>query len=242
MGKLYACSDIHGKYELWKKIKAKIHDDDWLYFLGDAADRGPDGYRIIKELLEMPNVTYLMGNHEDFFIKGAWKWFDSKSEYITWTILNGGQVTFTDWLADSKEEQARVLFALEELPEMMTIFNHNHQKIYLSHAGFTPENNKIEDTDYYLWNRSHFVRPWPKDEDNTYIIHGHTPTPFLIETLKSCDLPYEIIHGAVKYANGHKINIDLGCFASHKTCLLDLDTFEIIPIESEIYPMQDFWD
>ena len=236
MGKLYACSDIHGMYELWEKIKTKIHDDDWLYFLGDAADRGPDGYRIIKELLEMPNVTYLMGNHENFFIKGAWKWLKEESEYTTWTILNGGQVTFTDWLADSKEEQARVLSALEDLPEMVTIFNNNHQKIYLSHAGFTPKVTRKVD---YLWDRYHHVHKWPKDEES-YIVHGHTPTPFLIQDFKVLDKPYELIHHAVKYADGHKFDIDLGAFVTNKTVLLDLDTFEIIPIEGKDMGL-DFW-
>ena len=32
----------------------------------------------------------------------------------------------------------------------------------------------------------------------------------------------------VKYCGGHKIDIDLGSFAYHKTCLLDLDNFEPI--------------
>jgi hypothetical protein len=34
-----------------------------------------------------------------------------------------------------------------------------------------------------------------------------------------------------KYCNGHKINIDLGSFSTHRTCLLNLDTFEPIYFE-----------
>ena len=241
MSKIYACSDLHGQYDLWEKIKNIVSPHDKLYFLGDAADRGPYGYKIIKELLNMPNVTYIMGNHEDFFVQGAWKWLDSQSEYTIWTYMNGGEITFNDWLKDSPEEQLYVLSALEHLPRTITINNNNNQKIYLSHAGFTPGSNSIKDNDYYLWNRSHFGNKWLIKENNSYVIHGHTPTPFLIEILQQLEKPYKIIHGAVKYANNHKINIDLGCFASHKTCLLDLDSFKIIPIKSDINPVQNFW-
>ena len=42
-----------------------------IVYGGDAADRGPDGYRIIKELLNDPQIIYIYGNHEDLFIKAA---------------------------------------------------------------------------------------------------------------------------------------------------------------------------
>lgn len=240
MSKIYACSDLHGQYDLWQKIKNIIGTEHELYFLGDAADRGEDGYKIMKEILEMPNVHYFQGNHEDFFVTGCSQWLKTPGMlYGLWIYQNGGTPTFSDWCDDTKDNQSKIIQEIQNLPLTEALYL-NEKTIYLSHAGFTPENTDLNQYDY-LWNRSHFVHPWPKDRENTYVIHGHTPTPFLIETLKSCDLPYEIIHGAVKYANGHKIDIDLGCFASHKTCLLDLDTFEIVPIESDIYPIQDFW-
>ena len=39
----YACSDLHGNWELWAEIKKFLKPDDTLYYLGDATDRGPDG-------------------------------------------------------------------------------------------------------------------------------------------------------------------------------------------------------
>ena len=50
MGKVYACADLHGQYELWKQIRDYCAEDDIIYFLGDACDRGPEGIKIIKEL------------------------------------------------------------------------------------------------------------------------------------------------------------------------------------------------
>ena len=43
----YAFTDLHGQYEFWKQIKEFCQPDDKLYFLGDAADRGSDGVRIM---------------------------------------------------------------------------------------------------------------------------------------------------------------------------------------------------
>ena len=65
----YASADWHGCYWIWEKIKEILKPDDTLYFLGDAADRGSDGWQIIKELLNDSRIIYLKGNHEDLLIK-----------------------------------------------------------------------------------------------------------------------------------------------------------------------------
>ena len=46
----YAVSYLHGQYELFKKLLEVIHfsDDDFMYVLGDAIDRGPDGIKILQ--------------------------------------------------------------------------------------------------------------------------------------------------------------------------------------------------
>ena len=49
---VYCAADWHGNYWVWEKVKEILKPDDILCFLGDAADRGPDGWRIIKELIK----------------------------------------------------------------------------------------------------------------------------------------------------------------------------------------------
>ena len=61
MGRTFALSDLHGQWGLWQQIKQFLNQDDKLYFLGDAIDRGPKGYEIMKELLCDSRVTYIMG-------------------------------------------------------------------------------------------------------------------------------------------------------------------------------------
>ena len=70
----YVMSDIHGMGDLFDKAMNYLEEDNEPYqliYLGDACDRGPDGYRIMKQLLRNPNVIYLKGNHEDLFVKSA---------------------------------------------------------------------------------------------------------------------------------------------------------------------------
>ena len=66
MNKTYAFTDLHGMYPLWEQIRDFCDESDKLIFLGDACDRGDDGLKIIKELLQDKRVTYIKGNHEDF--------------------------------------------------------------------------------------------------------------------------------------------------------------------------------
>ena len=62
---VYVCSDIHGLREKYDTLMENIDlDQDTLIILGDVIDRGPDGYFILKDVLQRENVHLLMGNHE----------------------------------------------------------------------------------------------------------------------------------------------------------------------------------
>lgn len=76
----YAVSDIHGRKDLWLKANKEVFSpNDTIYFLGDAADRGPDGWEMIKTLLDDERVIYLIGNHEDMLIKAIEGGYDDCS-------------------------------------------------------------------------------------------------------------------------------------------------------------------
>ena len=49
----YVIADIHGCYDLYLKMLEKIgfSDNDTLYFLGDAIDRGPDGIKVLLDMM-----------------------------------------------------------------------------------------------------------------------------------------------------------------------------------------------
>lgn len=60
------CSDLHGRYDRWITLPEKIglRQGDILYVLGDVIDRGPDGCKILLDMMSRPNVIPILGNHE----------------------------------------------------------------------------------------------------------------------------------------------------------------------------------
>ena len=63
---IYVMSDIHGNAIRFNSIMEQIdlQPEDMLYVLGDVVDRYPDGIRILRMLMSMPNVKMILGNHE----------------------------------------------------------------------------------------------------------------------------------------------------------------------------------
>ena len=62
----YVMSDIHGQYDMFMELLATIElkDTDTLYVLGDVLDRGLHPIKTLQQLMKMPNVICMVGNHE----------------------------------------------------------------------------------------------------------------------------------------------------------------------------------
>ena len=249
---VYCAADFHGCYWAWKKIKEILKPDDKLFFLGDAADRGPYGWKIIKELLKDKRVTYIKGNHENFLVNvfdnATPDYFDADFLFygvkLELWFLNGGEITFNSILNDksiSRDEIIDIVHQLKNLP--FCVFYHNQlgEDILLSHAGvdnFEEANTTSEE--YFLWDRSHcmFYDTW-YGKENEIIVHGHTPVDYLFDEHKrNMRIYYDVIEpeyngGSYWYAKGHKIDIDIGTVYSNEAILLNLDTWEEIMIKNE---------
>ena len=67
----YVLSDIHGNMPNFKSILKQIdlQPEDTLYILGDVIDRYPEGIRILRMIMAMPNAKMLLGNHEYMMLK-----------------------------------------------------------------------------------------------------------------------------------------------------------------------------
>lgn len=91
----YAIGDVHGRLDLLTDLLEQVaadrsrnrFDRDYLIFLGDLIDRGPDSCGVIELLLErrasLPNPVFLMGNHEEMLLR----------------VLDGETARVHDWLA-----------------------------------------------------------------------------------------------------------------------------------------------
>ena len=240
---VYALADLHGNLPIFNEIMNHLGPDDTLYYLGDAVDRGPNGWEILQRLLNDPRVIFIKGNHEDMMLNciGRYNpntWDDNlfrwDYEWETW-YYNGGETTYKAFCADpNRQGRYEIIQKMKNLPFICAYHNTQSQIVYLCHAGCDDVDNICE-TDA-IWDRSHYQRPdrW-LGNDNEVIVHGHTPIPLLVdEQVRVCrafniDYPLpkeEEMRGAYWYANGHKCCIDCGTVWTDQAVLLNLDTWD----------------
>lgn len=218
---------MHGRLDLYEKIKEYIKPEDNVFFLGDAIDRGPHGVEIMLDILKQNNWIYLKGNHEDMMVKVCLEYLEGINYNVPLWMQNGGNQTLEDFLKFPEQYQRFLLSKLASLQEVSIYKNAQGQIIHLSHAGGMIRDIMSDDTIHldFLWDRYHFYENFESDYDKKlYVVHGHTPTQILNEKIAGNYSNNEIRI----YCNGHKIDIDTGCFASKQIALLDLDTLEPI--------------
>lgn len=234
MQNIYACSDLHGNYNLWKSIKNYLKNEDTLIFLGDAIDRGSDGLKILYEIMRRPNTIYLCGNHEDMMSKAIRKIKDSietgetyyiyDNDFMLW-IQNGGHTTLDEVMKLNEKGLVSLIYNISALRTNYYFVNSKKQQIVLSHAGGDPRTiQKLEYKHENIWNREHISQSWPHEPEyeDMILVHGHTPVQHILHDWDNQNPQI------LRYCDGHKIDIDLGSPISKTAALLDLETLEAI--------------
>lgn len=190
---IYVLSDVHGRMDRLQSILDQIHlqEDDTLYVLGDVVDRNPDGIKILRKLMDMPNVIFLLGNHEHMMLDALQKRGLPKS-LERWN-RNGGTVTFHHWNMSDENVQRDVVEYLQSA-KINEIVRVGEKKFLLVHAAPTecwdPEIRIYRDaTMFAVWERMDGYYPFDED-DPRIIVFGHTPTLFFDSTL-----PFKIWYG-----------------------------------------------
>lgn len=210
MHDIFCFTDVHGCRPLFDAIMNYCNKQDpeaTIIFLGDACDRGEDGYAIMKELLNNNHVIYLMGNHEDMFVKAAREikeyfnfknstdekikqiltschYYDYKYTRIQDCLSNGGLQTLIDWIHDGMPLD--IVERIENLPRTIS-----YENMDFCHAagvyetfirGADAEHDGIKMDEYIaedlIWSRSALHIGWAA---NRIAIFGHTPTPYFVE-------------------------------------------------------------
>lgn len=220
----YVMSDIHGHRERFDSILAQINlqPEDRLYILGDVIDRNPHGLSILLQLMQMPNVTMLLGNHE-YMMLDVLSYPEDYSSLAIW-YQNGGKKTHSRWKGLPRNVRQQVIRYLKKLP-LNILLQVNGENYLLVHgapeADWTPDMEDYDNaTVYAVWHRvAADDTPTP---DHT-IIFGHTPTLYYQE-----GEPLRIWYGE------NKIGIDCGA-AYHEgrlACLRLEDGKEFYSVES----------
>lgn len=250
MGKTYVFSDIHGVWELYEQIKNHLNTGDHkAIFLGDACDRGEQGYMIMKDILQNDNILYIKGNHEDMFVHAArairnilieqdrdvLEWCNERgiqdliysayyNDDVALHLNNGGFYTLYEWLADGAS--MTIVNAIDKLPTCVEFVNNNGEKITFCHAGTL--NKEKDNIDSRIWSRDHFFEKW----DDGILIHGHTPCQHLVKRLGQRGRS-SITVCPVWYCDNTKIDMDTGCFSTYIIYLMDIDSREMIKFSAE---------
>jgi len=186
----YVMADIHGHFDKYKEMLKKIQftDDDTLYVLGDVLDRGPDGLKILQDMMLRVNVIPILGNHE-YMASNCLAWLmrevteesidnidAERLRGITEWMSVGGDKTIEEFRKLSMEDREDILDYLSEF-ELYEVVHANGETYILVHAGL---DNFAPDRDLYDYDLSELIFNKPDYEKtyflDKYLVTGHVPT------------------------------------------------------------------
>lgn len=226
---VYVSSDWHG----WplEKIQqllcqAGFGEEDELFVLGDVIDRGVDGVALLRWLVKEPNITMILGNHEQMLLSCEDFLFPESEENPTTIDYRGLQI-FQNWKRNGGIPTIEGLRDLgkkdpEALKEIIT-YLHRAPLAVVTHAGgkeyvlvhgglgdFHPE-KALEDYEPndLLWARPTLDTRYYADAT---VVFGHTPTVY-----------YGKEHLGKPVFTDTWINIDVGAAGGMPPLLLRLD-------------------
>ncbi len=237
---IYVMSDIHGRYDEYKEMLAKINfsEDDSLFILGDAVDRGPKSMEILLDMCYAPNIFPIMGNHDVIALaclkevskeitdESVAEFIEAGEDIITmltdWMFNLGGQATMDSYSRLSTDEKEMVLEYIEDMPlyEELVIGG----KSYILAHTIGPENfypdralgtyNEVD----LLHARCDYGMMYYKDK---ILITGHTAT---------CTLEENGFQSKLYQGNNH---IAMDCGMDRLGCLC-LDTMEEYYVDCDV--------
>lgn len=221
--RVYAVGDIHGRLDLLEQLLASIAADDrargngvetHIIFLGDLIDRGPASSGVVERLMafagERPNVRFLLGNHEQVFLRAM----SGDQRALRFLIRIGGRETLLSY--GITEEDYRALdfdelaaLAAEKVPARHLAFLDSFEDwielgdYLFVHAGIRP-GVALEDQEQsdLCWIRDEFLSC--PDSFGRIVVHGHSIT-------EDIDV------------RSNRIGIDTGAFASGRLTAIGLE-------------------
>ena len=139
----YVISDIHGQYKTYKRMLRAIDlkPEDTLYVLGDVIDRGPDGIKILCDMMKRSNVRMFMGNHELLMLDALKNLHEYRSgdrddmdDMDLWLDpCNGGKRTYEAFMELSQIKKKELIQYLEN-SYVVCRLTIGKKKYHLSHA------------------------------------------------------------------------------------------------------------
>ncbi len=196
--KLFVMTDLHGCSQAMSRLLKHYDGSSKVVFLGDAIDRGPDSYGVVKKLLEL-DALCILGNHEFMSLEALYpETVYYKNWAPLWHTVNGGDKTLDSFEkaiaegADYIENRNRIRF-----PKIYDDYIRRCQSHYLcgnilfTHSGiplheevkFYEDPFDVENfDDTFLWwrpreNKERYLyEPRIFNGHKVFSVSGHTPT------------------------------------------------------------------
>lgn len=226
--KIHHIGDIHGCYTVLNEyLKDGLNKDEMYIFTGDFCDRGIENAKVLNflfNIMNMPNVILLTGNHE----KHLWDYANdmksrsSEFEKFTKLELNREQVS---------KKNIRMLY---RKLRQLAYYTYGDKKVIVSHGGISciPENLQFVASEQFIcgvgqYEDMEFVNKSFMDntDKNTYQIHGHRN---INETSIQVNNRCFCLEGGVEF--GGKLRV----------VVLDEDGFETIEIQNEVFKSVEY--
>ena len=223
-GNVWVVGDVHGFFQSMNELCARLNlrDGDWVVFLGDLIDRGPNSFGVVHDVMHHPNYCTVRGNHEDMMVRQLTmeKLRAPDLDVMLW-MRNGGNTTVASYMDSVRNEAGEVdEDALERLAAEHTAWMANlptHlvlDRWRLVHAGYSPDVPLDEQRDEdLLWIRGAFHHAVSPVDGERTIVFGHTPTVGLPgHTAENWG---EVWHSSVKLVDGRSAAIGLDTCLYH---------------------------
>ena len=196
--KLFVMTDLHGCSQAMSRLLKHYDGQSKVVFLGDAIDRGPDSYGVVKKLLEL-DALCILGNHEFMSLEELYPETVYFKNYAPlWHTVNVGAKTLDSFDkaitegADYIENRNKIRFPKNYDDYIRRcrsrylcgniLFTHSgiplHEEVKFFEDPFDVEN--FDDT--FLWwrpreNKERYLyEPRIFNGQKVFSVSGHTPT------------------------------------------------------------------
>lgn len=226
--KIHHIGDIHGCYTVLNEyLKDGLNKDEMYIFTGDFCDRGIENAKVLNFLfnvMNMPNVILLTGNHEKHLWDYANDMESRSSEFEKFTKLE----------LDREQVSKKNIRMLYRKLRQLAYYTYGDKKVIVSHGGISciPENLQFVASEQFIcgvgqYEDMEFVNKSFMDntDENTYQIHGHRNiNEASIQVNNRCFC----LEGGVEF--GGKLRI----------VTLDKNGFETIEIQNEVFKLVEY--
>jgi serine/threonine protein phosphatase 1 len=196
--------------------KVDLRSGDFIIFIGDYIDRGPNSKELVQELIELrfahPHVAFLRGNHEDMLL-GSLGYSAIVSDMSTW-LYNGGSQTLHSYGLST-----------DELNRIVGLWDESERRAALMKAFPKEHINFFLDLELYVETEHHFFChagvDWMRE-------HLYTDEPCWEKTLVCGHTPLRDIHISEKL-----ICIDTGLHYYGTLSAIDVKSKEVFQVSME---------